>query len=37
MVDENFGLDKKFTDDGVHPNLNGYLKMKTILESYLKL
>ena len=37
MVDENFGLDKKFTDDGVHPNLNGYLKMKTIFESYLKL
>jgi len=37
MVDQNFGLDKKFTDDGVHPNLNGYLKMKTILESYLKL
>lgn len=37
MVDENFGLDKKFTDDGVHPNLNGYLKMKTILESYMKL
>jgi len=37
MVDENFGLDKKFTDDGVHPNSNGYLKMKTILESYLKL
>lgn len=37
MVDGNFGLDKKFTDDGVHPNLIGYLKMKTILESYLKL
>jgi lysophospholipase L1-like esterase len=37
MLDEYFGLDKKFTDDGVHPNLNGYLKMKTILESYLKL
>mgnify|MGYP006169023571 FL=1 len=37
MVDENFGLDKKFTDDGVHPNLNGYLKMKTIFESYLKI
>lgn len=37
MVDENFGLDKKFTDDGVHPNLNGYLKMNTIFESYLKI
>ncbi len=36
MVDENFGLNKKFTNDGVHPNLNGYLKMKTILKTYLK-
>lgn len=36
MVDENLGLDKKYTDDGVHPNLEGYLKMKSILEFYLK-
>ncbi|WP_264549713.1 GDSL-type esterase/lipase family protein [Flavobacterium sp. N2820] len=36
MVDENLGLDKKYTDDGVHPNLEGYLKMKSIFEFYLK-
>ena len=36
MVDEYLGLDKKYTDDGVHPNLEGYLKMKSILEFYLK-
>lgn len=35
MVDENFGLDKKYTNDGVHPNLNGYLKMKSILKFHL--
>ena len=32
MIDENLGLDTKYSDDGVHPNLDGYLKMKTILE-----
>jgi len=37
MVVKNFGLDENFTNDGVHPNLNGYLKMKTIVETYLKL
>lgn len=36
MVDENLGLDKKYTDDGVHPNLEGYLKMKSILKFHLK-
>ena len=36
MVDENLGLDKKYADDAVHPNLVGYLKMKTILEFHLK-
>ena len=36
MVDENFGLDKKYTNDGVHPNLNGYVKMKSILKFHLK-
>ena len=36
MVDEYLGLDKKYTDDGVHPNLEGYLKMKSILEFHLK-
>ena len=30
MIDENLGLDTKYSDDGVHPNLDGYLKMKTI-------
>ena len=37
MIDENLGLDTKYSDDGVHPNLDGYLKMKTILEFYMKL
>ena len=36
MVDENLSLDKKYTDDGVHPNLAGYLKMKAILETHIK-
>lgn len=36
MVDENLGLDTKYADDGVHPNLVGYLKMKSILEFHLK-
>jgi len=36
MVDENLGLNKKYADDGVHPNLAGYLKMKSILEFHLK-
>jgi lysophospholipase L1-like esterase len=36
MVDENLGLDTKYADDGVHPNLEGYLKMKSILEFHLK-
>lgn len=36
MVDENLSLDKKYTDDGVHPNSIGYLKMKAILETHIK-
>lgn len=36
MVDENLSLDKKYTDDGVHPNLAGYFKMKAILETHIK-
>ena len=36
MVDEFLGLDKKYTDDGVHPNFEGYLKMNSILEFHLK-
>lgn len=31
MVDENKGLNSKFGDDGVHPNLLGYETMKTIV------
>ena len=37
MIDENLGLDTKYSDDGVHRNLDGYLKVKTILEFYMKL
>lgn len=36
MIDENSGLDTKYTNDRVHPNLEGYLKMKSILEFHLK-
>lgn len=36
MVDEYLGLDKKYTDDGVHPNLEGYLKMRSILKFHLE-
>lgn len=31
MVDNEKGLDKKYGDDGVHPNLNGYKLMETLL------
>lgn len=36
MCDETHGLQKQFGTDGVHPNLMGYLKMKSILEPFLK-
>jgi lysophospholipase L1-like esterase len=36
MSDETHGLQKQFGTDGVHPNLMGYLKMKSILEPFLK-
>jgi lysophospholipase L1-like esterase len=36
MVDENKGLDKRFTEDGVHPNAEGYQTMKSILQPFLK-
>lgn len=32
MVDDQKGLDKKWADDGVHPNLNGYRTMEPLLE-----
>ena len=37
MVDTSNGLQKQFSTDGVHPNLIGYLKMRSILEPYLML
>ena len=36
MVDDTFGLLHHYGPDGVHPNETGYLKMKSILEPYLK-
>lgn len=35
MVDATNGLLQSYGPDGVHPNLEGYLKMKFILEPYL--
>jgi lysophospholipase L1-like esterase len=32
MVDERKGLNKKFSDDGVHPTIAGYKIMEPILE-----
>lgn len=32
MVDERKGLDKKFTDDGVHPTIAGYKIMEPLVE-----
>lgn len=36
MVDDKKGLDKKYTNDAVHPTLAGYKKMQEILEPVLK-
>lgn len=36
MVDENKGLLKKYGEDGVHPNLEGYKKMEELLQPFLK-
>jgi lysophospholipase L1-like esterase len=36
MVDDNNGLHSHYGADGVHPNLKGYIKMKSILEPFLK-
>lgn len=33
MADEHKGLDKKYGDDGVHPNLAGYRMMEPLLEA----
>ena len=35
MKDEKNGLDKIYTEDGVHPNEKGYQKMEKILLPYL--
>lgn len=35
MVNENKGLDSKYTDDGVHPNSEGYNIMEEILKHQL--
>lgn len=35
MVDATNGLLQSYGPDGVHPNLEGYLKMKSLLEPYL--
>jgi lysophospholipase L1-like esterase len=35
MVDTNKGLDIKYGEDGVHPNLNGYKLMESLLLKYL--
>ena len=36
MVDSNKGLDKKYSDDGVHPNLGGYKIMESIILKILQ-
>lgn len=36
MKDAENGLDKIYTEDGVHPNEKGYQKMEEILLPYLK-
>lgn len=37
MVDSNKGLDIKYGEDGVHPNLNGYKLMESLLLNVLKI
>lgn len=36
MTNEKMGLDENYAYDGVHPTLEGYLKMESILLPYLK-
>lgn len=36
MKDDRNGLDPIYTEDGVHPNANGYQKMEEILRPFLK-
>lgn len=37
MVDERKGLDKKYSDDGVHPTLAGYKVMEPLVEAAINL
>lgn len=36
MVDENNGLRKEYSEDGVHPNLSGYNVMEPIIENVIQ-
>ena len=36
MVDERKGLDRRFTDDGVHPTIAGYKIMESLIERAIK-
>jgi lysophospholipase L1-like esterase len=36
MVDERKGLDKKYSEDGVHPNLEGYNVMEPVVQKAIK-
>jgi len=36
MVDERKGLDRRFTDDGVHPTIVGYKIMESLIERAIK-
>ena len=35
-LDENGNFDKKYTDDGLHPNGECYKKVTEVLEKYLE-
>ncbi len=37
LVDDRMGFDKRFSNDGVHPNLAGYQIMDTLIEKAIKL
>jgi len=37
MVDERKGLDKKYTEDGVHPNFDGYKVMDSLVQEKIKM
>jgi len=36
MADEHNGLKKEFSEDGVHPNINGYKIMEPLVENAIK-